>query len=272
MVPEKEIVSSKDICIRTKQHKWPILAFICGVVLTLTIVVPLMVSRPPSSRKDDKTHYACSLRFDRKSTHSLLFLSDDNTVMANSFSEETPNAVIHPEQLNTYKGTIGDKWLTNTSKIYFEINFSYEILSSFMNNSNNLVVEVGVTSRKEIDNNFYAGNIGWSFLIHNCFSYICLTAMSMMSNIREQIKVMSLVNTAGTAATGRLGFFINMNRREFSIIDKDTLKILYTLKKVESADQLCLAFAIYNPELVEAKLEIMYSYDFTSLPIINVIA
>ncbi|CAG2209997.1 unnamed protein product [Mytilus edulis] len=187
------------------------LAFICGVFLTLTIVVPLMVSRSPSSQKDDKTDYACSLRFDRKSTHSLLFLSDDNTVMANSFSEETPNAVIHPEQLNTYKGTIGDKWLTNTT-------------------------------------------------------------MSMMSNIREQIKVMSLVNTAGTAATGRLGFFINMNRREFSIIDKDTLKILYTLKKVESADQLCLAFAIYNPELVEAKLEIMYSYDFTSLPIINVIA
>ncbi|CAG2216558.1 unnamed protein product [Mytilus edulis] len=272
MTPEEDIVSTRDIFIRTKQHKWPILAFICGVVLTLVIVVPLIVSTSSSSEKDDKTDYACSLRFDRKSTHSLLFLSDDNTVMANSFSEETPNAVIHPEQLNTYKGTIGDKWLTNTSKIYFEINFSYEFVSSLRNNSRTLVIEVGVTSRKEIDNSFYAGDIGWSFLILNCFYYICLTAKNMMSNTREQLKVMSLGNTGGTAATGRLGFFINMNRGEFSVIDKDTLKILYTFKKVVSVDQLRLAFGIYNPALVEAKLEIMYSYDFTSLSIINVIA
>ncbi|XP_063436271.1 collagen alpha-6(VI) chain-like [Mytilus trossulus] len=64
---------------------------------------------------DDKTDYAYSLKFDRKSTNQLLFLSDDNTVMANSFSEETPNFVNHLEQFNTYKGTIGDKRLTNTS-------------------------------------------------------------------------------------------------------------------------------------------------------------
>ncbi|VDH94852.1 Hypothetical predicted protein [Mytilus galloprovincialis] len=243
MAPEEDIVSTRDIFIRTKQHTWPILTFICGVVLTLTIAVPLIVSKYTSSKKDEKTDYACSLRFDRKSTHSLLFLSDDNTVMANSFSEETPNVVNHPEQFNTYKGTIGDKCLTNTSKIYFEINFSYEILSSFYNSSSRLlVVEVGVTSRKEIDNQFYAGNIGLSFLIHNCFSHICLSAMSM-TNTWEHIKVIGLGNTAGTAATGRLGFFINMNQREFSVIDKDTMEILYTLKKVESADQLCLAFA-----------------------------
>ncbi|CAC5359424.1 unnamed protein product [Mytilus coruscus] len=271
MASEEDLVSTRDIFIRIKQHKWPILAFICGVVLTLVIAVPLMVSKSSFSEKDEKTDYAFLLRFDRKSTHSLLFLSDDNRVISNSFSEETPNAVNNPEQFNTYKGTIGDKYLTSTSKIYFEIKFSYEILSSFIDNSTNLVAEVGVISRKEIDNHFFAGTIGWSFIIHNCFSYICLTAWHIMSKTKEQIKVMSLGNTAGTVATGRLGFFVNMNRNEFSIIDKDTSKILYTLKKVVFADQLCLAFGIYNPKLLEAKLEMMYSYDFTSLPIINVI-
>lgn len=83
---------------------------------------------------------------------------------------------------------------------------------------------------------------------------------------------MSVSNTAGTVAVGRLGFLVNMNRNEFSVIDKDTSTILYTLTRVVSADQLCLAFGVYNPKVLEAKLEILYSYDFTTLPITYVIA
>ncbi|XP_052093360.1 uncharacterized protein LOC127729584 isoform X3 [Mytilus californianus] len=267
-----EPVTARDTLIRLKQHRWSILAFICGVILTLVIVVPVMMSKSSSSEKDDKTDYAFSLRFDRKSTHSLVFLSDDNTVLGNSFNKETPNAVNHPAQFNTYKGTIGDRCLTSTSKIYFEIKFSYEILSSLIDNSSSLVVEVGVISRTEIDNHFYAGTNGWSFSIHNCLSYICLTAQHSISKTDEPIKIMSVSNTAGTVATGRLGFFVNMNHNEFSVIDKDNSKILYTLKRVVSADQLCLAFGVYNPQVLEAKLEILYSYDFTTLPIINVVA
>ncbi|CAG2209178.1 ANG2 [Mytilus edulis] len=166
-------MDSHDILIRIKQHKWSILAFICGVILTIAIVVPVMLSKS----SDDKTNYAFSLSFDRKSTHSLVFLSDDNTVMDNAFSKETPIAVNHPQQFNTYKGAIGNKCLTSTSKIYFEIKFSYDILSSFKDNSTGLVVDVGVISRKKIDTYYYAGNFGWSFTIHNCLSYICLTAI-----------------------------------------------------------------------------------------------
>lgn len=221
---------------------------------------------------DDKTNYAFSLSFDRKSTHSLVFLSDDNTVMSNAFSKETPIAVNHPQQFNTYKGAIGNKCLTSTSKIYFEIKFSYEILSSFKDNSTGLVVDVGVISRKKIDNYYYAGYFGWSFTIHNCLSHICLTAQHLISKTNKPIKIMSLTNTAGTTVTGRLGFFVNMNRNEFSVIDKDTSKILYTLTRVVSTDQLCLAFGVYNAKVVEAKLEILYSYDFTTLPITYVIA
>ncbi|CAG2189079.1 unnamed protein product [Mytilus edulis] len=185
-----------------------------------------------SKSSDDKTNYAFSLSFDRKSTHSLVFLSDDNTVMSNAFSKETPVA----------------------------------------DNSTGLVVDVGVISRKKIDTYYYAGNFGWSFTIHNCLSYICLTAQHLISKTNKPIKIMSLTNTGGTTVTGRLGFFVNMNRNEFSVIDKDTSKILYTLTRVVSTDQLCLAFGVYNAKLVAAKLEILYSYDFTTLPITYVIA
>lgn len=37
--------ATRDIRIRLKQHKWSILAFVCGVVLALVIVVPVMVSK-----------------------------------------------------------------------------------------------------------------------------------------------------------------------------------------------------------------------------------
>ncbi|XP_071154991.1 uncharacterized protein [Mytilus edulis] len=210
-----EHVTASDTLIGLKQHKWSLLAFICGVILTLGIVVPVMMSKSSSTEKDAKTDYAFLLRFDRKSTHSTVFLSDDDTVLSNFFSKETPNAVNHPEQFNTYKGTIGDRCLTSTSKIYFEIMFSFEIISSFKNNSTNLVVEVGVISSTEIDKYFYAGTNGWSFSIHNCLSYICLTAQHSITRTDEPIKIISSSNTAGTVVTGRLGFFVNMNRNEF---------------------------------------------------------
>ncbi|CAG2222675.1 unnamed protein product [Mytilus edulis] len=130
--------TTRDIWIRLKQHKWSILAFVCGVILTLVIVVPVMVSKSPSTENDDHAGYLFALKFDRQSTHSLMFMSDDNTVLGNTFTKETPNPVNHPEQFNYYKGTIGDRCLTSTSKMYFEIKFSYDILKTL--NNNNLVV------------------------------------------------------------------------------------------------------------------------------------
>ncbi|CAG2209171.1 unnamed protein product [Mytilus edulis] len=203
--------TTRNVWIRLKQHKWTILAFVCGAILTLVIVVLLMVSKSSSTENDNQTGYLFSLKFDRDSTYSSMFLSDDNTVLGNSFTKETPNPVNHPKQFNTYRGTVGDRCLTSTT--------------------NHLV-----------------------------------------ANTDEKVKVISSSDTTGTVATGRLGFFINMNRNEFSVIDKDSSKILFTLRKVVSADQLCLAFGVYNPHRLQGKLEIMYSYDFTNLPIINVVA
>ncbi|XP_071154987.1 uncharacterized protein [Mytilus edulis] len=219
---------------------------------------------------DDKAGYLFDLKFDRESTYSSLFLSDDNTVLGNAFTKETPIPVNHPEQFNTYKGTIGDRCLTSASKIYFEIKFSYEVLVEL--HSKRLVLEVGVASREKIDSDYYVGLHGWSFFIHNCNTSICLRAQHDIMNKYEEVKIISSSNSVGTVATGKLGFFVNMNRNEFSVIDKDSLKILYTFTKVVSADQLCLAFGVYNPNMMETKLKIMNSYDFTNLPIINVVA
>ncbi|XP_063420954.1 uncharacterized protein LOC134706176 [Mytilus trossulus] len=264
--------TTRDIWIRLKQHKWSILAFVCGVVLALVIVVPVMVSIFSSTETDDRAEYLFFLKFDRQSTHSLVFMSDDNTVLGNSFTKETPNLVNHPEQFNTYKGTLGIRCLTSMSKMYFEIKFLFKILQSLNYDSTDLVLEVGVASRKQIDSNHYVGKHGWSFFINNCNTSICLIAKHGTSNTREEVKMIDTTNSVGRVDTGILGFFINMERNEFSVIDKDSLKILFTFTKVVSADQLCLAFGVYNPKTFETKLEIMYAYDFKNIPIINVIA
>ncbi|XP_071154990.1 uncharacterized protein [Mytilus edulis] len=268
--PNTKSTAIRDICIRLKEHKWSLLAFVCGVILTLAIVVPVMVVNCSSSEKDDQAGYLFTLKFDRESTHSSLFLSDDHTVLGNSFTKETPNPVNHPKQFNTYIGTIGDRCLTSTSKLYFEITFSYEILGWI--NSTNLVLEVAVASREKLDSQHYVGYHGWSFILSNCNTSICLKSTSGSTKTVEKVKIISSSNTAGTVITGRLGFFVNMDRHEFSVIDKDSSKILSTFTKVVSADQLCLAFGIYNHQILETKLKIMYSYDFKNLPIINVVA
>ncbi|VDI17517.1 Hypothetical predicted protein [Mytilus galloprovincialis] len=254
--------ANRDIRIRLKQHRWSILAFVCGVVLALVIVVPLMVSKFSSTATDDKAGYLFSLRFDRKSAHSLMFMSNDNTVLGNSFSKETPISVNHPKPFTTYKGTKGDRCLTSTTKIYFEIMFSFKILKSINQDATSLVLEVGVASREEIDSNHYVGNHGLSFYINNCNTSICFIAIHGTTKTRKEIKIISSSNTVGTVATGRLGFFVNMERNEFSVIDKDSSKILFTFTKVVFAHQLCLAFGVYNPKTFETKLEIMYFLRF----------
>ncbi|CAG2209176.1 unnamed protein product [Mytilus edulis] len=243
----------------------------------LTVPGTPLPTMPPTTNmwggfdgSNDQAGYLFTLKFDRESTHSSLFLSDDNTVLGNSFTKETPNPVNHPKQFNTYIGTIGNRCLTSTSKLYFEITFSYEILGWI--NSTNLVLEVAVASREKLDSQHYVGYHGWSFILSNCNTSICLKSTSGSTKTVEKVKIISSSNTAGTVITGRLGFFVNMDRHEFSVIDKDSSKILSTFTKVVSADQLCLAFGIYNHQILETKTENNVFLRFQNLPIINVVA
>ncbi|CAG2209174.1 unnamed protein product [Mytilus edulis] len=203
--------TTRNVWIRLKQHKWSILACFLGVILTLGIVVPVMVSKSSPTKKGGQDGYLFSLKFDRKSTHSSLFMSDDNTVLGNAFTKETPNPVNHPEQFNNYKGTIGDRCFTSTTKMYFEIEFSFKILKSL--NSTNLVVEVGVVSREKVDDDQYVGTQGWSFNIINCNTDICLSVTHFMTDTRNDIKIISSSNTAGTTATGRLMICPLLNKK-----------------------------------------------------------
>ncbi|CAC5392046.1 unnamed protein product [Mytilus coruscus] len=273
VIENTEPVIARDILIRFQKHKWFILAFICGVVLTLAIVVPGL------SYEDELHHhlhcspYNFTLKFNRTSTHSSVYLSTDNTILSNFYTTETSDAVNHPEQLQSYRGALGNRCFTSTDKIYFEIKYTFNILYNMPVDKPGLVAEVGLVSRNEADNYYYVGGSdGWSFSIHNCRSSICISAQYKKQLINEEIKIVSHDNTARTHVTGRLGFFVSMKRQEFSIIDKETMKILHTFQGVSSTEDICPAFAVYNPNIVEVILEISYSYDFKNLPVFNVIA
>lgn len=125
--------------------------------------------------------------------------------------------------------------------------FSYTILKYINNDLNLIVFEEGVVSREKIDSHHYLGQHGWSFNIYNCNTSICLGAIYDITNTNVEVKVISSSSTAGSVTTRRLGFFVNMNRKKFSVIDNDTPKILTTFTTVVSADQLCLAFGVNNP-------------------------
>lgn len=217
--------------------------------------------------------YNFTLKFDRKLTHSSVYLSPDNTILSNVYTIETPDAVHHSEQLQSYRGTLGDRCFTSTDKVYFEIKYTF-IIHSDMPDEQALVAEVGLVSKNNADDFYYvAGSDGWSFHIHNCFSsYLCIKAQHKKQRVFETIKIVSLSNTSITSVAGSLGFFVNMKRQEFSIIDKETMQILHTFKGVSSPEDICPAFAVYNPRVFEVMLEISYAYDFKTLPVFNVVA
>lgn len=195
-------------------------------------------------------------------------------ILSNVYTRETPDAVNHPEQLQTYLGALGNRCFISTDKIYFEIKYTFNILSTMQDNdTRTLIAEVGLVSRNKVDNYFYVGGSdGWSFSIHNCLRSICLSAEHQKQNFDKPIKIISNSKTARTHVSGRLGFFVNMNRKEFSVIDKETMKILHTFQRVNSHEEICPAFAVYNPRVVEVKVVMTYSYDFQKIPLFNVIA
>lgn len=76
-----EPVNARNILIRFQQFKWSILAFICGVILTLVIVVPVMVSKS-SSQENGILIYFNTLYFtpvkliENRKIYILLFLRE----------------------------------------------------------------------------------------------------------------------------------------------------------------------------------------------------
>lgn len=202
------------------------------------------------------------ITFDRSTLFSTCFLSDDNTLLSNHYTDETQNGPYGNNQLKNYSGVVADTCVDDNTIIYFEIGYFYNINTLF--DAATLVFEIGIAERQMIDNAPYVGDSavkGWSFHLANCAVYnkICLSAKHSPED--EIIRPISS-NTAGTTMHGAFGVLINRERDEFSLISNNMVVGMFTA--VTSNVTLCPVFGIYNAHKMVGALKIMNARNYSN--------
>ncbi|CAC5400716.1 unnamed protein product [Mytilus coruscus] len=113
---------------------------------------------------------AIDMHFDPATLNSQHFLSNDNRILSNRYSSQTAKRSSGGDKsLKTYSGVIANRCFGVKKKVWFKVAYAYTIerLLSFTN----LILEVGLADRNEIDNDFFVGNVqtkGWSFALARC--------------------------------------------------------------------------------------------------------
>ncbi|CAC5409731.1 unnamed protein product [Mytilus coruscus] len=205
--------------------------------------------------------YLIDMLFSRTASYKNVFISADNTILSNVHTIETSSSA--NAQLQNYKGTIADICVGNNELIYYEVNYTYTIGNT--SPSNYLVLEVGLAERTKVDRYYYVGSknvSGWSFhLAKSSHNNVYLYSQYVDSNhVWESFSN----DTIGTKVHGKFKLFIDRLRNEFSLRQGDS--IFHVFKNVTSSGKLCPVFAVFNPQIVLVKLQLMNPRNFTRFP------
>ncbi|CAG2216180.1 unnamed protein product [Mytilus edulis] len=207
--------------------------------------------------------YKFDLTFDQSTLHRYCYLSSDNKVISNHFSDETNHNPNDANQLQNYTGAIGNTCLDKNSKIYFEISFQYEIFD--LMDEPHLLLEVALAERNKIDTLLLVGDKsvgGWSLNIYSCpeLRKICL---SVQHGNLDSLKFTLSSHEAGSTFNESFGFLVDRERDEFSFIRDG--KIFFTFQNIDSNERLCLIFGVFNPSQVKVSQKIMTSKNYTGI-------
>lgn len=224
-----------------------------------------------------------TLKFDRKLTSTFGYISTNHKIISNIYTRETPNFRRHTEELGPagYHGVLGDRTFKSTDKIYFEIKYTFTKLFTIHEDTTSPFARVGLVYQNTsfdywdpYDFDYYFGDVsdGWYIYFHICNFSVCLSFDDYGMSSDAYIKLSGYNNPTRSSLTGKLGFFINMERREFSVIDKATMQILHTYVDVSSAEDFLSIFTVDYQLEVGVQIEISYSYNFQKLPVYIVIA
>ena len=202
------------------------------------------------------------ITFDRSTLFSTCFLSDDNTLLSNHYTDETQNGPDGNNRLQNYSGVVADTCVDDNTIIYFEIGYFYKINTLYEKAT--LVFEIGIAERQMIDNAPYVGDTavkGWSFHLANCQVYdqICLSAKH---SLEDQIIRPFSSNKPGTTMNGVFGVLINRERDEFSLISNNIVVGMF--RAVTSNVTLCPVFGIYNAHKMVGALKIMNARNYSN--------
>ncbi|CAC5400710.1 unnamed protein product [Mytilus coruscus] len=206
------------------------------------------------------------MRFDPSTLNANRYLSRDNSILSSQRSNQTAKGSPGSGSLQKYSGVIADQCFGNRRKIYYRVFYSYTLKTVL--SYTNLILEVGLSQRDEIDQSDFVGNVqkkGWSFALARCGSSnnICLRAKHLRT-----LKINDLFsgNSVGLQKNGTFELLLDRQNKKFSLRISNTQKPVISFEKVASSKELCPVFGVHNIQKVNVQLKILESRDVTQEP------
>ncbi|XP_069105309.1 uncharacterized protein [Argopecten irradians] len=202
---------------------------------------------------------------DPSTLHSLLYLSRDNLTLFNGGQDNTDDLIKGTDQSRVYKGVQGSSPITNTQKVYFEVEIFYRIKQTL--DGNDLVFEIGLSKEDSIDERtVIAGQKGtWSIYAATNTNLQNINFEIHSNGSFEQLYELSDV-TSGTEINSTLGFYVNRLDRVITVIDINKNSTVYTFTDVDGNQDLWPVFGGYNPHKVSVRLRLNAQKDISSFP------
>ncbi|VDI30519.1 Hypothetical predicted protein [Mytilus galloprovincialis] len=203
------------------------------------------------------------MTFDPSTLNAKRYLSRDNTILSNQWSSQTPKGSPGRGALQRYSGVIADQCFGNGTKIYYRVFYSYTLKTVL--SATNLILEVGLSQRDEVDRSDFVGNVqqkGWSFALARCGSSnnICLRAKHLRTLHTNDL---FSGNSVGLQKNGTFELLIDRQKNKFTLKISNTQKTVFSFENVASNKLLCPVFGVHNIPKVNVLLQILESRDVT---------
>ncbi|KAL3846934.1 hypothetical protein ACJMK2_017875 [Sinanodonta woodiana] len=199
---------------------------------------------------------------DREKIQDQLRTQDEKAIIA--FAEKKEKT-FWSKKLKKYTGCIGSKSFKAPGKFYWEVHVHYRIHVTLLRNA--LLFEIGIGRLESAHTSFYVGSqtFAWSFSGERCGDHkqVCQKFRHRRVMFNHQPITQ---DTAGSHHTAIYGFLLDMDKREWTVIDRHSGKILHVFTNIDTTEPLWPIFGTYNPYSVHVELTLRSGREITSLP------
>ncbi|VDI56597.1 Hypothetical predicted protein [Mytilus galloprovincialis] len=171
------------------------------------------------------------------------------------------------KKLRKYCGVIGTRPFRDTGRYYYEAMISFRIHVNLVRNA--LIFEVGLGRWDSIHASFYVGaqSYAWSFSAERCNEHKQLCHKFRHKRTLLLHSPLSS-DTAGTVMTMTYGFLVDVDNRQWSIIDNLSQKILYSFRNLDFSEPLWPVFGTYNPYSAHVEMHLKSGSSVGKIPAI----
>ncbi|CAC5388398.1 TRIM2_3 [Mytilus coruscus] len=213
------------------------------------------------------------ISFDSSVAHASMDVSSDEKVMkVKTMKQRHGISFREPEagHFRNYKGTIATKSFNKPGLFYWEVVIQYKILRLIRQT---MLFEMGLSRIDCVDKRYTVDAFPYAWAVSARGCHICGKVCLQTWHNGQLMTHNPLSNRTPTPPTMvvrlHYGFLLDSTKRHWIIVDLKTKKVIFHFKNLvisEMSDPLFPVFAIYNPEQVQASLELLSGMNITGIP------